>query len=42
MYYNGYVLFAIFIGGFVGNTIFAGDTVGAIGEAAKAESACCC
>ncbi|KAJ1309356.1 hypothetical protein OPQ81_006135 [Rhizoctonia solani] len=45
MSYNGFVLFAIFLGGFIGYTLFGGDTLelGASNDAAAGghSSACC-
>jgi len=42
MYYNGFVLFAIFLGGFAGYVVFGSDTIAAPEAMAKNESPCCC
>lgn len=46
MYYNGYVIICIFIGGFLGNFLFGGDTFkpahsGEFGEVAPSKTCCC-
>lgn len=42
MYFNGFILFAIFIGATLGYLVFGSDTVSAPEAAAKNESPCCC
>ena len=42
MYFNGFVLIAIFIGATLGYLVFGSDTVSAPEASAKNESPCCC
>jgi copper transporter 1 len=44
MYYNGYVIICIFIGGYIGNFVFGGDSFkNAVGQGAiETQKTCCC